>query len=102
MNYIGNKYKLLSQLYKYFPPNINNFIDLFCGGLDVCINVNAVNKYANDINSNIINIYKEFQTRTIDEIMNVIQARIKEFHLTRFNNEWYLQYRELYNTDTRY
>ena len=69
MNYPGNKYKLLKQLYNFFPSNINNFIDLFSGGLDVSINIKAVNIYANDINSNIINIYKAFQQYSIEEII---------------------------------
>lgn len=37
MNYIGNKYRILDQI-KVFPDNINNFVDLFCGGsLDIWI-----------------------------------------------------------------
>lgn len=102
MNYTGNKYKLLNQLHDIFPKDINNFIDLFCGGTDVSINTPAINKYANDINTDIINIYKTFQEKTIDEIMNFINSRIKEFSLTRFNAEGFLYYRELYNTDENY
>lgn len=102
MNYVGNKYKLLNQLYQYFPSKINNFIDLFCGGLDVSINTLANNKYANDINENIINIYKSFQQNSIEDIFSFINSRIKEFQLTRYNIEGYLHYRELYNTNTNY
>lgn len=102
MNYVGNKYKLLNQLYNIFPSNINNFIDLFCGGTDVSINTLALNKYANDINADIINIYKAFQNKDIEEIMSFISSRIKEFKLTRFNDEGYMQYRNLYNTNTDY
>lgn len=102
MNYVGNKYKLLNQLYNIFPSNINNFIDLFCGGTDVSINTLALNKYANDINVDIINIYKAFQNKDIEEIMSFISSRIKEFKLTRFNDEGYIRYRNLYNTNTDY
>lgn len=102
MNYVGNKYKLLKQIQPLFPTNINNFIDLFCGGTDVSINTEAINKYANDINTNIINIYIAFQNKNIDEIMEFINTRIKEFSLTRFNAEGFLQYRDLYNTNPDY
>ena len=102
MNYVGNKYKLLKQLYPLFPTNINNFIDLFCGGTDVSINTQAVNKYANDINTNIVDIYKVFQSKSIDEVMEFINARIKEFQLTRLNAEGFLKYRDLYNTNPEY
>ncbi len=50
MNYIGNKYRILDQIKVHFPDNINNFVDLFCGGLDVTINIETKNKFANDIN----------------------------------------------------
>ena len=50
MNYIGNKYRLLKQIQPLFPKQINKFVDLFCGGCDITINVEANEKYANDIN----------------------------------------------------
>lgn len=102
MNYVGNKYKLLKQLHEFFPKSINNFIDLFCGGTDVSINTLALNKFANDINDNIIEIYKIFQNKSIEEILTFIDKRIKEFQLTRFNQEGFLQYRNLYNTTNEY
>lgn len=39
LNYIGGKYKLLPQILPLFPEQINTFVDLFAGGLDVSINV---------------------------------------------------------------
>ena len=98
----GNKYKQLNQLYSIFPKDINNFIDLFCGGLDVSININASNKYANDINKNIIDIYQAFQKQSLEQLMEYIDLRIQEFTLSRFNAEGFLQYRELYNTNSSY
>lgn len=102
INYTGNKYKQLAQLQQIFPKNINNFIDLFCGGTDVSINTVATNKYANDINTNIIEIYKSFQLITIEQLFQFIDNRIKEFQLTRYNIDGYIQYRDLYNTETAY
>lgn len=102
MNYVGNKYKYLKQIHPLFPKNINNFIDLFCGGTDVSINTQATFKYANDINENIINIYRAFQTKTIDEILSFIDYRIKEFNLSKTNAEGFLLYRNLYNINDNY
>lgn len=102
MNYTGNKYKLLKQLHEFFPSQINNFIDLFCGGTDVSINTPAINKFANDINSKIVDIYKTFQIKSIEEVLNFIDMRIKEFQLTRFNYDGYINYRNLYNTTNDY
>ena len=59
MNYTGGKYKLLKQILPLFPENIEGrFIDLFCGGLDISINVNSCKKIlSNDINTKIIEVY---------------------------------------------
>lgn len=102
MNYPGNKYKLLKQLQPLFPANIDNLIDLFCGGLDISCNINANIKYANDINNYLIDIYKAFQNITFEELINFIEMRIKEFNLTRYNYDGFILYRKLYNTNEKY
>lgn len=102
MNWPGCKYKYLNQLYPIFPNNINNFIDLFCGGLDVICNIPAIKKYANDIDKNLINIYKNFQNISFEELISFIEFRIKEFKLTRFNYEGFITYKDLYNSSETY
>ena len=49
LNYHGGKSKIISYLKNLFPDNINNFVDLFCGGLNVSINIQANHIYANDL-----------------------------------------------------
>ena len=61
MNYIGGKYKLLPQILPLFPQNINTFVDMFAGGLDVSLNVRANNIICNDINNYVIGIYEEMK-----------------------------------------
>lgn len=97
MNYIGGKYKLLPQIISLFPTDINNFVDLFCGGLDVSTNINARNKYANDINNFVIEIFEEFQQITIEELLQYIDDTIKSWNLTKTNKEAYLAFRNHYN-----
>lgn len=43
LNYTGGKYRLLSQILPLFPDDIETFVDLFCGGCNVGINVMANN-----------------------------------------------------------
>ena len=40
-NYIGAKYKLLSQILPLFPDNITTFVDMFGGSAEVSLNVKA-------------------------------------------------------------
>lgn len=59
MNYTGGKFKLLPQILPLFPNNINKFYDVFCGGLDVSLNIKATNTYANDKHEDLIWLYNE-------------------------------------------
>ena len=56
--YVGNKYKLVPQLKKKFPEKIRRFIEPFCGGGSVYLNVGADEYLLNDINEYMINLHK--------------------------------------------
>ena len=97
LNYIGGKYKLLPQILPLFPERINTFVDLFAGGLDVSINVNANHTICNDINNYVISLYVFFQQHSIDELINSIYRVINEYNLSKQNKEGYNALREEYN-----
>lgn len=96
-NYTGGKYKLLKQIDKLFPRDIDRFFDLFCGGGDVCFNVLANEIYANDKNKELIGIFKYFQSKNKDDILNEIENIISEYELTMENKDGYYKLREDYN-----
>ena len=97
LNYIGGKYKMLPQLYKFFPKSIHTFVDLFAGGLDVAINITANEIYCNDINHYVIGIYEAFLKYTIDELLDYIDSTISSRQLSMTNKEAYLAFRDEYN-----
>lgn len=97
LNYIGGKYKLLPQILPLFPEQINCFVDLFAGGLDVSLNVQANRVVCNDINNYVIGLFLYFQQRTIDELLEEIHIGIAEYNLSKVNREGYNQLREDYN-----
>ena len=99
MNYIGGKYKLLPQIIPHFPKDIDNFIDLFCGGLDVSLNVKANNIIANDNNFLLIDLYKEMQIYTIDDLLDYIYKQIDKYELSKENKIGYNNLRNCYNTN---
>lgn len=96
-NYIGGKYKLLSQLLPLFPKNINTFVDLFAGGCNVGINVNADKVIFNDINSIIIDLFKYFRDTPIDELLTQIDSTIFDYSLSKTNENGFKKLREHYN-----
>ena len=61
LNYTGGKYKLLPQLLPLFPKNIDIFVDLFCGGANVGINVKSNRTILNDTNDNLTYLFSMFK-----------------------------------------
>lgn len=99
MNYIGGKYKLLPQIIPLFPENIGTFVDLFCGGCNVGINIKADKIVLNDNLSYLIDLYRTFDEKSSDTILAFIKKRIRELNLSLTNKDGYLKLREIYNTE---
>lgn len=97
LNYIGGKYKLLPQILPLFPNNINTFVDLFAGGLDVSLNVPAKRVVCNDINNYVIGLFEYFKHQSIDKLIENIHTIINEYGLTKNNREGYNALRDEYN-----
>lgn len=77
LNYVGGKYKLLNQLTKKFPSEVNTFVDYFCGGGNVGVNINAKKVIAVDKEKyliNVLNLFKNYSyTDIIDKLDNIIE-----------------------------
>ena len=97
LNYTGGKYKILHPIFEIFPQKIDTFVDLFAGGFNVGINVEAKKIICNDQINYLIELYKYFEEHEIDEVISEIKKRIDEFELTLQNVEGYNQLRERYN-----
>ncbi len=99
LNYIGGKYRLLNQILPLFPNDIDRFVDLFAGGCNVGINVNANKIFFNDNLTFLVEMYQTFQTTSLDSIIDHIESRIAKFNLSQTNEEGYKLMRSLYNKD---
>ena len=97
MNYIGNKYRIIGQIQKWFPANIDLMVDIFCGGCDVTFNTKAGEHIANDLNFFVIEIYREFQELGIDRAVERIDQIIRDWNLTKEDKGAYERFRAYYN-----
>ncbi|WP_312505957.1 Dam family site-specific DNA-(adenine-N6)-methyltransferase [Lysinibacillus sp.] len=97
LNYVGGKFKLLNQIIPLFPERINTFVDLFAGGLNVGINVNANKIVANDINTFVVDVLNAMKNNSEQEILGHIKKRINEFNLSKENEEGFKAFRDVYN-----
>lgn len=117
LNFTGGKYKLLPQLVPLFPSDISTFVDIFCGGCNVGVNVTAKKIICNDIDSNLIGLFSFFKGKSYDNLLPKIQEVINNFNLSdsekngysfyncnsanglgNFNRTGFLNLRETFNT----
>lgn len=96
LNYVGGKYKLLSQILPLFPKDIYYFYDLFGGGGNVFINVDAKHYVYNDIDKHVCDLLLNLRQYGVESV-NYIDEIIKRYDLTMQNKEGYDKLRDDYN-----
>nr|ADD23218.1 DNA methyltransferase [Geobacillus stearothermophilus] len=120
-NYTGGKHKLLKQIIPLFPSDINIFVDLFCGGANVAINVEAKGRiYCIDKQEEVISFFNTLKQYSIEEIFRTIEEIIEKFGLSNtfkygyefyecesstglsnYNKEKYKALRDFYNNNKK-
>jgi len=120
LNYIGGKARILDQLLPLMPKDIDIFVDLFCGGCNVGMNVPANYTIYNDTSLPLISLLKALQRMKNVTIIEGINKIIDEFGFSRtrdhnfafyggganlgvsvYNREKFLKLREKFNTFPR-
>lgn len=121
--YVGDKYKLLPQLKMRFPNNIDRFIEPFCGGGSVFLNVNANEYLLNDIDTYMIKLHKFLlsSSNNTEVFWTDLKEQINKYHLSatfigkdvpselrkefvktyfaKYNKEAYMQMRSDFNSN---
>lgn len=92
LNYTGGKYRLLKQIIPLFPAEINTFIDLFCGGCNVGINVKANHIIMNDIDSKLIRLLQTMLTTSSNDFVNAVESIIQNYQLSDTLHNGYAAY----------
>lgn len=82
--YVGDKYKLMPQLSKYFPDAINNLIEPFCGGGSVFLNTDANSYLANDKNYYMIKLHEllKFYAHNRNSFFEEFESLIEKYNLS--------------------
>lgn len=97
LNFIGGKHDLVDFLKSYMPKSINTFYDLFGGGFNVGINIEANKIVYNDINFKVKELLEYITNANINEFYKYISQTITKLGLSKENKEAYLKLREKYN-----
>jgi len=89
LNYTGGKFRLLEQILPHFPYEIDTFVDLFCGGCNVGINVNAESVIFNDSNERLLTLYNTLENLEKETTFDMINKIIKKYGLSRSTEKGY-------------
>ncbi|MCI9545740.1 MAG: Dam family site-specific DNA-(adenine-N6)-methyltransferase [Lachnospiraceae bacterium] len=97
LNYVGGKADMIDWLRMYMPSDILTFYDLFGGGLNVSLNINANSIVYNDINFKVKELLEYIIQQDTGFFLSTINQKIKKYGLENGNKEAYLKLREDYN-----
>ena len=95
LNYTGGKFKLLPQILPLFPANIDIFVDLFCGGANVGVNVESNKTILNDTNDNLTLLFSMFKNLG-DDFLPLVDEIIEKYQLSQSSKYGY----DYYNCDS--
>lgn len=123
--YVGDKYKIISEIKNYFPEKIDKFVEPFVGGGSVFMNVDAKEFLLNDIDSNVIALHKYLSEQVNNEdifftnlwniikhyglscsylydiVPNELKKQFPKTYFARYNKYSYTQLRADYNNSDR-
>ena len=92
LNYTGGKFRILDQLLPKFPKDISKCFDLFCGGCNVGINVNAKRTIFMDSSPQLVALLSAMKKLTADEFENSVKQLITRFGLSDTDTYGYEYY----------
>jgi len=92
LNYTGGKFKLLPQLLPLFPTDIDCFVDLFCGGCNVGINIKSNKVIYNDLNRHLLYLYNTFKNLDKAITFELVFKIIDDYKLSLVSQNGYDYY----------
>ena len=96
LNYTGGKHKLLPQITKLFPKEIQTFYDVFSGGANVGINATAKNIICIEKNRYVVDLLKLIQKENFEDLNEKVVDIIDKFGLSQS----YIKGYEYYGMDS--
>ncbi len=92
LNYTGGKYRILPQLLEAFPSEIDTFVDLFCGGCNVGLNVRAKTIRLCDSNPQLMGLLRTLQSMSGEDFIMGVNELIERFGLSDSETNGYAHY----------
>ena len=98
LNYTGSKTKMVPFIKKHLPSgDFHTFVDIFGGGFNVGINIEAKTIIYNDINPFVKDLIQSFSLNTQEYLLYITQM-IEKYQLAPDYKDGYLALRDTYNS----
>lgn len=82
LNFTGGKFKILEQIAPVLNPENRTFVDLFAGGLNVTVNIDADKIIVNEKLSCLVDLYRFMYNSKPEDFIIRLEERIIELGLT--------------------
>lgn len=94
LKWVGGKRQLISEINKYIPKHINTYYEPFLGGGAILFHLQPEKAVVNDINTELINVYKT--------IKNDVDALIKDLHRHENSDVYFYSIRNMDRNKEQY
>lgn len=84
-----------------FPQSINTFYDIFSGGGNVGINIDASKIVLNDTEEVVINLMNDLSNLSSEKALEILKTTIHKYQLSKTNEEGFKRIREDYNSGNK-
>ena len=87
--YVGDKYRLMTQLVRLFPRTVDSYYEPFVGGGTVFLNVQANKYHLNDIDTHLVNIHRHLiaSARNPEKFFQDVDSITQKYGLSRSYKE---------------
>ena len=95
VKWAGGKRSIMYQVRSYFPKNIHTYIEPFCGGAAIALNLDCQKIIINDINQDLVKVYSHFQGSEYCEVLQYLKDWQESQHY--LSETFYKSLREDFN-----
>lgn len=89
LKWVGGKTQLINDIETYLPKKYNRYFEPFIGGGAILFHLEPSNAYVNDLNKELINVYKQIKIRPTQLIF------LLQEHQNNHSKEYFYTIREL-------
>lgn len=96
IKFVGGKSQLLPQIRELLPPTYNTYYEPFAGGLAVLLDLMPTSAIINDINSELINLYRQIKGN-VSEVIKFLSTLDKQHEEWSEPKDYYYLVRNNFN-----